>query len=175
MKKLLLLAGSLLTACHQQADPTPSGTNTFYCQIDGQDFTPHLPTVLFIGPIKALDAGRFNRKGGLTIEAETSFDELSILLLDAHAPGTYQLGKGTPYWKPGGSYATYTSNPALPANGVPLPSIHYYTDSAAVGTITLTRYDTLAHVAGGTFSYTAREKATGKLVHITNGRFDVTF
>ncbi|WP_254243983.1 DUF6252 family protein [Hymenobacter sp. BRD128] len=173
MKKLFF-SGILLfaVACHQK-DPTPSGPNTFSCQIEGRDFTPYIAPTLFVTPPKALETGSYNRRGGLVIEARTSFDELTIWLLAARSPGTYQLGKGTPYWKPSGNYATYTSTPPAPASGPLLPISYYFTDSAAVGTVTLIRYDTVAHVASGTFSYTAREITTGKLAHLTNGRFDV--
>ncbi len=48
------------------------------------------------------------------------------------------------------------------------PSTNYYTDAANTGTVAVTRFDTVARVAGGTFAYTARA-ATGHLVHVTNG------
>ncbi len=171
----LFFSGILLfvVACRKE-DPVPSGPNTFSCQIEGRFFTPYVAPILFITVPKALEASRYNRKGGLAIQARTSFDELTILLLNARTPGTYQLGKGTPYWKPSGNYATYTSTPPAPASGPLLPMSYYYTDSAAVGTISITRYDTVAQVATGTFSYTTREATTGKLVHITDGRFNVT-
>ena len=176
MKKFFLFAGSLLSACHQLADPAPSGANTFSCQIEGEYFEPYLgpSSQPFTGPkISALQAGPYNRRGGLAIEARTNSNDITIVLLDARAPGTYQLDNGTPFWKPRHSYASLIATPSLPATGIPLPRAYYDTDSIRTGTVTLTRYDTLAHVAGGTFSFTARDAATGKLAHLTNGRFDV--
>jgi len=41
--------------------------------------------------------------------------------------------------------------------------------------VTITRFDSVAHVVVGTFDYTARAAATGKLVHITSGRFNVPY
>ncbi|AMR28879.1 hypothetical protein A0257_18435 [Hymenobacter psoromatis] len=174
MNKLFFSSILLFVVACRKEDLTPAGPNTFSCQIEGRFFTPYIAPVLFITPPKALESGHYNRKGGLAIQARTSYDELTILLLNARTPGTYQLGKETPYWKPSGNYATYTSTPPAPASGPLLPRSYYYTDSAAVGTVSITRYDTVAHVAAGTFSYTTREATTGKLIHITNGHFDVT-
>lgn len=173
MHKLFFFGILLLAAACHKEDPIPSGPNTFSCQIEGRFFTPYVAPILFITVPKALAAGCYTRKGGLVIQARTSLDELTIVLLDARTPGIYQLGKGTPYWKPSGNYASYTSTPPAPASGPLLPLSYYYTDSAAIGTVSITRYDTVAHVAAGTFSYTARESTTGKLAHLTDGHFDV--
>lgn len=179
MRKLLFLAGGLFTACHspEALAPAPSGANTFSCQINGGHFEPYLgpSSQPFSGPkIPALRAGSYNNRGGLAIEARTNTNDLTIVLLDARAPGIYQLGAGAPFWKPRHNYASLVATPDLPASGTPLPQQYYDTDSSTTGAVTLTRYDTVAHVAGGTFSYTAREASTGKLVHITNGYFDVS-
>ncbi len=97
-------------------------------------------------------------------------------------PGTYALGYArnpTPYGSNPDNYGWYRSIPPfIPGVTDPYhltPPSDYYTGTANTGTVTITRYDTVARVAGGTFAYTAREAATGKLVHITNGRFDVKF
>ncbi len=77
------------------------------------------------------------------------------------------------------SYGGYTRIPPFvpgvtaPYN-LPPPTV-YYTDAANIGSVTITRFDTVAHVVGGSFSYTARTAATGKLVHIANGSFDAMF
>ena len=173
MQKLSLLAAGLtLVACGRADDPTPTGSNTFTCQIEGKDFSPYLAPVL-VTPQKALQATRYQR--GLYIEARTSFDDLALVLPNVRATDTYSFGNRKPYYTPRSSYAAYIYQPPLPGSGVAQPATTYYTDSLATGTITLIRYDTVARVAGGTFQYTAREATTGKQVHITNGHFDVLF
>ena len=180
MKKLLYISVALLLAACHKDDPTPSGANTFSCQIDGQDFTPYLAPVL-ITPQKALQANRTNYQGGIFIHARNSYNELELYVGKSNYSGTHRLSYARvpmPYNTNPNSYAYYESIPALqpgqdPYN--PPPTSKYYTDNTNVGTITFTRFDTVAHVAGGTFEYTAREAATGKLVHVTNGKFDVKF
>lgn len=175
-----ILSLLLLCACQKQEDPAPSGANTFACQIEGQDFTPYLAPMI-LGTQKALTAGRIRSTGGLLVDARTSFDQLEIYLAAASSPGNYPLGyvrTPSPYANNSSNYGAYTSVPPFvpgvtdPNNLTPPTS--YYTDATTTGSVTITRYDTVARVAGGTFEYTARA-ATGKLVHITNGKFDVKF
>ncbi len=54
-----------------------------------------------------------------------------------------------------------------------LGSNEYYTDAAHPGTVTLTRIDTVAKIASGTFQFTALDYQSGKTVTVTDGRFDV--
>lgn len=171
MNKLLYLAAGLsLAACHRAEDPVPTGANTFSCQIDGQDFSPYLPPII-LTPQKALEAGR-DGKGRFAITARTSLEKLSIVLVGVHGPGTYPLGSGA-LAGPRRSYGAHTYAARQSSDGTQQPEMNAYTDSLAVGTVQITRYDTVANVAGGTFQYTAREAATGRLLRITDGRFDV--
>ena len=183
MKKLLCLAALLLAvACKKEtADPGPTGANTFSCRIEGQDFAPYLPPVI-LGGVKALDARRVNYQGGLVINAQNSFNELTIYLHTTQGPGVYILGfakNPLPFGSNPDNYSKYTSVPPfIPGVTDPYnltPPTDYYTDAANAGTVTITRFDTVAHVAGGTFAYTARAAATGQVVHVTNGKFDVKF
>ena len=183
MNKLIYIAAALLAAaCKKESEtPAPSGANTLACQIEGQDFTPHLPPVI-LGTPKALDVRRVNYKGGLAITAKNSFNELTLYLYATQGPGTYALALARsplPFGSNPDSYGGYRSIPPfVPGVTDPnhlLPPTVYYTDAANGGTVTITRFDTVAHVVGGSFSYTARTAATGKLVHITNGRFDAKF
>jgi hypothetical protein len=49
-------------------------------------------------------------------------------------------------------------------------SDYYWTDYQFQGTITITKHT--ADFVSGTFDFTARQRTTGKVVHITDGRFD---
>ena len=49
----------------------------------------------------------------------------------------------------------------------------YNTDATYTGTVTLTRIDTAAKIAAGTFQFTGFNFRSGKTVAVTDGRFDV--
>lgn len=171
-----------LVACKKKesAEPLPSGKNTYSCQIDGQEFTPHLPPVI-LSTNRALEARRTDRSTGFFLQAKDSFNELAIYFSATQGVGTYPLGfarSPIPYPSNPNSYGYYQKNVPLPPGGDPYNPprpLRYYTDMTNTGTVTVTRFDTVARIAGGTFEYTAREAATGQLVRVTNGKFDVTF
>ncbi|WP_227762800.1 hypothetical protein [Hymenobacter sp. 15J16-1T3B] len=52
---------------------------------------------------------------------------------------------------------------------------YYLTGPQSTGTLTLTRFDTVACIAAGSFSFSARYAASGQTVQVTEGRFDVRF
>ena len=164
----------------KEGDAAPSGANTFSCRIDGKEFTPSLEPIILV-PQKALEARRTSQAGGFVVQAKDSFNELVIYLSATQGPGTYSLGYAkspVPFGSNPDSYGFYKSIPLLQPGDDPFkpqPRSTFYTDATNTGTVTLTRFDTVARVAGGTFEYTAREAATGKLVRITNGKFDVKF
>lgn len=181
MKKLLPLAAALLlAACHKDA-PTPSGANTFSCQIEGNAFTPYISDASqpFVGPkIKALESVYDRNRKILVVEGKTIDYRVSFGVRSPKEAGNFQLGyTKAPYpysLNPDNyGYCVIIPNQTDPYNTT--PNRNYYTDATNTGTVTFTRFDTVAHVAGGTFAFTAREAATGKLVHITNGQFDVSF
>ena len=112
--------------------------------------------------------------------ARDVFNELTIYvhILPGREVGAYVLGFSRfPYplsFNPT-NYGSYESSPKVTdPNNVP-PPVDYYTDATNTGTVTITRFDSVAHVVVGTFDYTARAAATGKLVHITSGRFNVPY
>ncbi|UYZ63052.1 DUF6252 family protein [Hymenobacter weizhouensis] len=184
MKLPLGFAVALLctvVACQKKhVTPLPSGKNTFSCRIDGKTLTPQLPPII-LTTRTALKARRVNRAGGFFIEAKDSFNELDIYSTPTQGVGTYSLGYSlntNPYSYPLNNYGVYRSYRPITPNDDPynLPDpVQYYTDATHTGTVRVTRFDTVARVAGGTFEYTAKDKATGKLVRITNGQFDVLF
>ncbi len=110
---LLVVACKKLVVACKKKEAAPSGANTLSCQIEGQDFTPHLPPVI-LGTPKALDVRRVNYKGGLAITAKDSFNELTMYLYATQGPGTYALGLARsplPFGSNPDSYRGYTSIP----------------------------------------------------------------
>lgn len=179
---LAFAALSLAASCkkHSDAGTSPTAANTFTCQIEGKDFTPYLAPVLIV-PVKALAASRTSHTLGFVVQAKDSYNELEIYLSSSQGAGTYPLGYARnpiPYQSNPNSYAAYKSNPALPPGGDPNslpPPSRYYTDGVNTGSVTVSRFDTVAHIITGKFDYVAREAATGQIVHITNGSFDVPY
>ena len=82
---------------------------------------------------------------------------VDIILRNRLSPGTYALGDGQ-----SGNYSAYT-----------VSGNTHYTDASHTGTITLTRLDTIAKIAAGTFEFTAIHYQSGKTVVLSKGRFDV--
>lgn len=187
MKKLSLFAFSLLAACQPHADPAPSGTNTFSCQIDNKAFTPYLPlsSQPFTGPkIPALAAVYVTKEHLLILNARDVYNQLSIglHLTAGGGTGTYSLGYSR-FTYPASStftnYGTYISIPPFvpgvtDPNNIP-PPLNYTTDAVNTGSLSLTRLDTIARTAAGTFTYAAREPTTGQIAHLRAGEFNVTF
>ena len=81
---------------------------------------------------------------------------VDFALRNAFQPGTYALGDTN-----ANGYAAYR-----------ISAGDYYTDANHKGTVTLTRIDTVARIAAGTFQFTALNRS-GKTVTVTDGRFDV--
>ena len=182
MKKLLSLAALLAVACKKEAaDPGPTGANTFSCRIEGRDFTPYISPASqpFTGPkIKALDIGYDKDRHALILNARTTGEKLELYVRPTRGQGVYALGytQGTyPYDLRPSDYGGYSVAPVLTDPYGSTIFNRYTTDATNTGTVTITRFDTVAHVAGGTFAYTARAAATGQVVHVTNGKFDVKF
>ncbi|HEX8350348.1 MAG TPA: hypothetical protein VF598_10330 [Hymenobacter sp.] len=53
-------------------------------------------------------------------------------------------------------------------------SVFFYTGPDAVGGVTITRFDTVAHVVSGTFDLTVQEENGTETHQLTDGRFDLT-
>ncbi|RZJ89872.1 MAG: hypothetical protein EOO60_09555 [Hymenobacter sp.] len=187
MKKLSFFAFSLLAACHARPDPVPSEANTFSCLIDNKAFTPYLApsSQPFTGPkIPALNAIYVAKEHILVLEARDVYNQISIgiHLTPGVGTGTYSLGYSRlmyPFSSTFTNYGTYTSIPPFVSgvtdpNNLP-PVLIYTTDAVNKGSLSLTRLDTIARTAAGTFTFAAREPTMGQITHLTSGQFDVTF
>ncbi len=52
----------------------------------------------------------------------------------------------------------------------------FQTNNSSSGTLNITRFDTNAKIISGTFSFDAVQRdSTNNIVHVTDGRFDVTY
>ena len=159
MKTVLFCMLVLLVGCHKdEGSPLPkatqTGENTFGCLVDGKAFGPLPPQGITSSRRKPLEASLY--RTDLLISARGN-GGVDFALRNAFQPGTYPIRETN-----SASYGRYAFG-----------SDDYYTDGAHTGTVTLTRMDTVAKVASGTFQFTALNYQSGKTVAITEGRFDV--
>jgi hypothetical protein len=100
------------------------------------------------------------------IRAYAENDEITIYLKDTSAVGTYYLNRNTsifPYAvEPEASYGMYKL----------LYDSEYTTDSIHAGKVAITHSDLSAGIVSGTFEMQVYQINTGKIINITNGRFD---
>ena len=158
MKQLLWCLLALLVGCKKEEldalpKATQSGQHTFGCLVDGQAFGPLPPQGINFSKREPLEASIY--RTDLLVSARGN-GYVDFALRNAFRPGTYPLGEGQT-----GSYASRRTS-----------AMDYNTDAAHPGTVTLTRIDTVAKVAAGTFKFTGVSR-TGQTVTVTEGRFDV--
>ena len=138
---------------------TEKGAQTFSCLVDGNVFKPDKASLFGGPPLNgyATANGFFLRayKSGNT---NTAGERIEIWVANAKGTGNYSLNKAD-------SYAYYELN----YSGGP----HYQTNENIGGEITITRYDTLNKIYSGKFNFSGIDTATGKVIKLTNGRFDV--
>jgi hypothetical protein len=137
---------------------TEKGAQTFSCIVDGKVFKPD-NTGWFGGP--PLDASATSNNFYLYAyrsgSSNSAGERIRFRVSNVTATGTYQLNEN--------SYAFYELN----YSGGP----HYQTNASNGGSITLKRFDTINNIYSGEFHFSAIDTATGKVIKITKGRFDV--
>ena len=132
---------------------TQEGKNTFGCLVDGKPFGPMPPAGINSSRREPLEASIYRTDLLVSARGEGYVD---FALRKAFRPGTYPLGDTN-----ANGYAAYR-----------ISAGDYYTDAVHTGTLTLTRIDTVARIAAGTFQFTALDR-NGQTVTVTEGRFDV--
>lgn len=148
----------LLVSCKKDEidalpNATQSGHHTFGCLVDGQAYGPLPPQGINFSKRAPLEASVY--RTDLLVSARGN-GYVEFALRNAFRPGTYPLGEGRT-----GSYASRRTSAG-----------DFNTDASHTGTVTLTRMDTVAKVAAGTFAFTGVNRV-GQLVSVTEGRFDV--
>ena len=176
---LLSLAAALLAGCKKEnADPdglvpaTQEGKNTGDFLLNGQRWGPqNSPT----GTNNPVGANWYGRRLGMELffyRYRTATDDSGLnFFLPINNIGTFRL--------------TDAVNPnVLPGSGVkfgiytmyhPSPKRQFLTGPVSIGTVTITRFDTIAHIVSGTFEAKLREYQGPDSLSITKGRFDCTF
>ena len=152
---------------------TQTGANTFGCLIDGVPFVPTgtgsftYPDYPIIGGYRnALPPVYYNRTN-VEISARKPYTNLSFYIRNVNQVGTYNLNSNvSPNTVNPQNYALYITS------GDALPETEYITTTVYTGQVEITKADTVNRIVAGRFSFKAVNKASGKTVEITNGRFD---
>jgi hypothetical protein len=164
-KMLIYILFSILLSlsCKKEKLPkaTQEGKNTFGCKIDGKVFLPSKSAGLFGSPpitVYNIPSNGFTLLGKYYGDESDPFKQDLILYMEyLTSTGTYTLN-ATPNQ---GVYELRGGGP------------HYQTDAIHTGTVTITRCDLINQIYSGSFSFTAVDNNTGKVVKVTDGRFDV--
>lgn len=98
--------------------------------------------------------------------------ELSVLVTNPKTGGVYQLGEGI---SSVGQHVMTQGFATMKRYDDKTFLISASTDPANAGTLTLTRFDTVAHIAAGTFTFPLRDDDTGQFYYATDGRFDLHY
>ncbi|PJJ54508.1 hypothetical protein [Hymenobacter chitinivorans] len=183
--KLLPLLLLLLTAsaCKKEkteleklpdASQTGSGAGAFL--LDGHAWLPDKSKTINIGGgSSGFPAQWRHTKTGrpleLTFGKSSDGTGLNIYLPDVRKTGTFQLdhqfsimlGDRNP------AYGLYfmTKSLSLPRS--------FLTGPTATGSLTITRFDTIAHIVSGTFEMTVKDEIGPETHQLTHGRFDYPF
>ena len=168
-----------MTACRKNKakDPlsqlppeTQLGKNTFGCLIDGQVFKPKGDP--FGGPVIKAQYQMVNWKQGFGISASRSDGETGQSVgiggsdIGRIRVGTYELNSGRIDGRLSGGYSF---------SRITTLGNFYNTDSIRRGQINIKFFDTVNQIVSGTFWFDAIDTATGKVVQIREGRFDLPY
>lgn len=141
---------------------TQTGANTFSCKIDGKVFKPSESSGLSFGS-SPITVYNYPYSGFGLVAKHSETENVQIpRFIEIHLPylqstGIYDLGVNP--------YAFYM----LSYSGGP----QYYTNRSHTGQLNITRCDTINKIYSGTFFFKAIDDGTGKIVNVTDGRFDV--
>jgi len=167
---LFILAVSCKKEVSGLPDETQAGANTFGASVNGSFWIPK-----GFGPFPAdnlLEARRLGQDvliNARNFASSPNETEIEIYLGNVTGTGTYQLNTTTTQGSFSGSYGYYVKRNLTPEN-------EWITSTSNTGSVTLTRYDTVAKVISGTFRFNALNiyNAPSPLA-VTDGRFDIKF
>jgi len=151
----LLLCG--LYSCQQESTTTPTPTGPVNATVSGVTYNYTLKWAKDSGGIFSF----FAMDSVPTYDTSSGYNEEISIRVKANKTGSFTLSNvntGDVFWT--------TTHPKA--------SFAYYTDSVHTGLITLTTFDTVNHVASGTFNFVAQEQMptkNGGNATVTNGSF----
>jgi len=174
---LLIVSLFCLSACKKDnyslPPETQTGAGTFSCKINGRVWVPNgsdgysgqntkcfyqyiYPTP--VGFVFSISAAKYDNNPLEGVQVSTD----SIRLFQGM---TVSLGSGKLGESGKGRFTRYAFNSI---------DVKYETSDISKGELILTRFDETNRIASGTFWFDAAN-ASGEIVHVTEGRFDVKF
>ena len=179
---ILLLAFTSCSSCKKNEPPKPedtlppatqTGANTFGCLIDGVPYAPigYQGIGGWVLPAKGGYQGQLNNaptRNNVIIFGNNEGARFNIYVRSVDKVGTYPLNFDT---NPG---YLYPENYAVFYKRVnDFREDVFTTTSQVTGSVTFTRADTISKIVSGTFEFKAKNVVDGKIITITNGRFDL--
>ena len=155
---------------------TQTGANTFGCLIDGKPFVP-TGTGSFTYPDYPVIGGYIGSlpvsygKTNFYISARQPYFSIDLYVRNVDKTGIYPLKFDTnsyPNVSYPKNYGNYTYTTATTSTQECITKASTY-----IGQVEITKADTTNGIVSGKFSFKAINTATGKIVDITDGRFDV--
>jgi hypothetical protein len=162
------------TELEKLPDATQTGSGDAGFLLDGQAWLPEGSPGGIFGGSGGFKARWSRTASGRSLELVFSRDSdrtgLNMFVPNIRQVGTFQLNQlASPV-------LGYRNPPyGLFAMTKPVPDRYFLTGPTATGTLTVTRFDTVARIAAGTFEMTVQEETTPETHQLTEGRFDYTF
>lgn len=179
---LLLAALSLLTAtaCKKDLteleklpDATQTGRGSGAFLLEGKAWLPDESNLIGGGGGYKAQWRRSVAGRSLELTFSRSSDKtgLNVFLPNIRQAGTFQFNQRA-------NITLGDRNPAYGlyymAKSLAIPRM-FLTGTTATGTLTVTRFDTVARIVSGTFEMTVQEETSAETHQLTEGRFDYTF
>ena len=176
---IISLAALLAAGCKKDnpnalPEATQSGRNTAGFLLDGQLWLPEWKSSFSVNtPVSAswrrTSVGR-SLDFGFTRRNDNEDNSLDLFVPNITRVGTFQLNQR----------ASITLGDRNPSYGIyiiakAVPDRLFLTGPDATGTLTITRFDTVARVVAGTFELTVQEETSPETHQLTDGRFDLKF
>ncbi len=172
---LMIASFASCSSCKKEINALPpetqEGKNTFGCLVNGQAYTPSTadgfqpPPPVSGGYIGNLRNFTYRNNVLMQITSQNG-STFAIFLRNVGKIGVYSLNFDTgptPQVFYPLNYASFTTK----------VDEFYTTTSTVIGSVEITRADTVNYIVSGRFSFEAIDRTTGKKVKVTNGRFDL--
>ena len=156
---------------------TQTGANTFGCLIDGKPFVPTgtgsftYPDYPVIGGYKGALPPIYYNRSNVYVSARQPYFSIDLYIRNVNTVGIYKLNFDTnpsPNALYPQNYGNYTYATSTTKEQMCITKSSIYT-----GQVEITKADTTNGIVSGRFSFKAINTTTGKIVDITDGRFDV--
>ncbi|MCY7353453.1 MAG: DUF6252 family protein [Cytophagaceae bacterium] len=172
---LLGIATILLLSTCKKDDGLPpetqEGANAFGCKVNGKAWIPNGgPGFMGAKPIEGGFKAIYDNSNRRSVGVHLSTYKLNGEMIDLHCNnyeiGQYKLNQET-------NVRPFVFNPKDYGMFSSADGNYYVTNTTSYGTLTITKSDTVTGLLSGTFEFKAKDKKSGKVVEISNGRFDI--